>query len=367
MVAGNRVELLHGPDVCLPTMMAAIQAARQEILLEMYWFASDATGQSFAQALAERAQAGVRVCVTYDAVGSFEADRGMFERMRRAGCDVHEWNPVNLTGDFSFGGLNRRNHRKMLIVDGRMGMTGGVNLGDPWASEKDGGLGFRDDMVAIEGPAVRAMRDIFFTTFRGPSREAALSAQLGSDEPMGTSRVRIVANDSLRHRRLIERAYLRRIRTARERVLITNSYFIPRRVVRHALAQAARRGVDVRVLVPTESDVPIVSYATRRLYGWLLDRGIRIYEWTQSILHSKTAAIDGQWCTVGTHNIDYRSWAYNLEINVVVEDPKVARRLERRMLQDMAMSNQVDPYDWRFRPLGTRVLEELFYRMRRLL
>lgn len=349
-------------------MMEAIGAARQEILLEMYWFASDATGQSFARALEAKAREGVRVCVTYDAVGSFEADRSMFARMRAAGCDVYEWNPVNLvSGNFSFAGVNRRNHRKMLIVDGRVGMTGGVNLGDAWAAEADGGLGFRDDMILIEGPAARAMREIFLDAFRGPLRDAALAADLGSHEPAGNSRVRVLANDSFRHRRLIERAYVRRIRTARERILIMNSYFIPRRVVRHALAHAVGRGVQVRVLVPTESDVPVVTYATHRLYGWLLDRGIEIYEWTQSILHSKIAAIDGHWCTVGTHNIDYRSWAYNLEINIVVEDPLVAQRLETRVLADMEASTPVDAYDWRFRPLGTRVLEEVFYRMRRLL
>jgi cardiolipin synthase len=368
MLGGNRVELLHGPESCLPAMMSAIESARQEILLEMYWFASDATGQAFARALEAKARAGLRVCVTYDAVGSFEADRAMFERMRESGCDVYEYNPVRFaSGNFSLGGLNRRNHRKMLVIDGFLGQTGGVNLGDPWASERDGGLGFRDDMISIEGPAARAMRAIFLATFRGRTRATALADALGENEPIGSSRVRVLVNDKRRQRRLIERAYMRRIRTARERILITNSYFIPRFVVRHALAQAVRRGVEVNVLVPVESDVPVVTYATHRLYGWMLERGIRIYEWTQGILHSKTAAIDGQWCTVGTHNLDYRSWAYNLEINVVVEDPVVARQLETQMLRDLSESQLVDAYNWRFRPLGTRVLEEIFYRMRRLL
>jgi cardiolipin synthase len=292
----------------------------------------------------------------------------MFDRMRQAGCDVFEFNPVVLgSGNFSFAGLNRRNHRKMLVVDGCVGMTGGVNLGNPWAPESAGGLGFRDDMIRIEGPAVHAMREIFLGTFRGQVRERALAAELGAAQAAGSARVRVLANDRWRRRRLIERAYLRRIRTARERILIVNSYFIPRRVVRHALAQATRRGVQVRVLVPLESDVPVVSYATRRLYGWMLARGIQIYEWTQGILHSKIAAIDRSWCTVGTHNLDYRSWAYNLEINVVVEDPVVANRLDAQVAQDIAASTPVDAYAWRFRPLGTRVLEELSYRLRRLL
>jgi cardiolipin synthase len=137
--------------------------------------------------------------------------------------------------------------------------------------------------------------------------------------------------------------------------------------VRQALAAAARRGVDVRVLVPQQSDVPVVTYATHRLYDWLLTRGIKMYEWPDGILHSKVAAIDGEWCTVGTHNLDYRSFAYNLEINVVVEDPQVAKILESRIERDLARGDVIDPYHWRFRPLGTRLLEELFYAFRRLL
>lgn len=348
-------------------MMEAIESARQEILLEMYWFASDATGQRFARALEDKARAGVRVCVTYDAVGSFEADRGMFARMQRAGCFVCEWNPLRSgSGGFTFGTWNRRNHRKLLIIDGCVGFTGGVNLGDAWAPESEGGLGFRDDMVRIEGPAAGAMRTLFLGTFRGEGREAVLAHDL-SCEPRGTSRVRMLANDSRRHRRLIERAYLQRIRAARSRISIVNSYFIPRRVMRHALAAAVRRGVDVRVLVPQESDVPVVTYATHRLYDGLLARGIRIHEWTDGVLHSKVAAIDGEWCTVGTHNLDYRSFAYNLEINVVVEDPAVARVLETRLDHQFERGVPVNRHDWRFRPLGARILEEIFYAFRRLL
>jgi cardiolipin synthase len=291
----------------------------------------------------------------------------MFARMQRAGCSVYEWNPLRFgSGGFTFGGWNRRNHRKLLIVDGRIGFTGGVNLGDSWAPESEGGLGFRDDMVRIEGPAAGAMRTLFLGTFRGDAREAVLDANL-SCPPMGRSRVRVLANDSRRHRKLIERAYLARIRAARSRISIVNSYFIPRRVMRHALAAAVRRGVDVRVLVPQESDVPVVTYATHRLYDGLLARGIQIYEWTDGVLHSKVAAIDGEWCTVGTHNLDYRSFAYNLEVNVVVEDPQVAQQLEARIERDFARGAPVDHHNWRFRPLSTRVLEEVFYAFRRLL
>jgi cardiolipin synthase len=166
---------------------------------------------------------------------------------------------------------------------------------------------------------------------------------------------------------VIERAYLQRIRHARERILITNSYFIPSRRMRYALAKAVRRGVRVRVLLPGQSDVPVAAYAARYLYGYLLRHGIELYEWSQSVLHSKTAVIDGDWCTVGTHNIDRRSSTYNLEINVVVEDREVAARLAARMQQDMEASPRVDAEAWRFRPLSVRLLEVFFYLFRRFL
>ena len=366
--AGNHVQLLHDGTQCFPAMLEAIAGAQHEILLEMYWFGSDATGRRFAQALGDKARAGVRVCVTYDAVGSFEADPAMFQGLREAGCGVYQFNPLELfRRRFRFARLNRRNHRKQLIVDGRIGITGGVNIGDPWAAESEGGLGFRDDMIRIEGPAVRAMRTIFLATYSGPYRIEALAADLGSDEPVGTCSVRVLTNQGRAQRRVIERAYLARIRSARTRILITNSYFIPSRIVRLALAAAVRRGISVRVLLPVESDVPAVAYATRRLYDWLLTHGIELYEWGQSILHSKTAVIDGEWCTVGTHNLDQRSWAYNLEINVVVEHSAVTRVLETRMQSDFDSSVPVDLRTWRFRPLGTRILELFFYAFRSLL
>jgi cardiolipin synthase A/B len=361
------VQLLHDGAQCFPAMLDAIAGAQHEILLEMYWFGSDQTGRRFAAALSAKAREGVRVCVTYDAVGSFEADPAMFRQLREAGCGVYQFNPLELfRRRFRFARLNRRNHRKQLIVDGRVGITGGVNLGDPWAPESEGGLGFRDDMIRIEGPGVVAMRAIFLASYVGPHREAALAASLGSDQPVGTCSVLVLTNQPRAQHRVIERAYLARIRSARTRILVTNSYFIPNRVIRRALASAVRRGVSVRVLLPVESDVPAVAYATRRLYDWLLTHGVELYEWGQSILHSKTAVIDGEWCTVGTHNLDHRSWAYNLEINVIVEHSAVTRALETKMQSDFDSSVPVDLRTWRFRPIGTRILELLFYAFRSL-
>jgi cardiolipin synthase len=331
----------------------------------MYWFGSDRTGRRFADALGARARAGVRVLVTYDAFGSLGTDRSMFDDMRAAGCVVYEYNPL-LYWSFSFRRFNRRNHRKILVVDNTVAFTGGVNLGDEWGPAAEGGK-FRDDLVRIEGPAAEEMRAIFFSAFKGHGAKSAFYDAPKAPGACGSTAVRVLANKRFRHRRIIERAYIAEIQAARSRIWITNSYFIPRRIVRIALTSAVLRGVDVRVLLPTESDVPAVMYATHKLYGELMARGIKLFEWSQSILHSKTAVIDGHWCTVGSHNLDYRSWAYNLEINVMVQDQAVAAALERRTSQDLELSRRVDPTIWQFRSLGERVLEELFYRLRRLL
>lgn len=359
----------------LPAMLEAIAQARDEILLEMYWFGSDRTGRMFAEALSARARDGVRVCVTYDAVGSWEADRSMFQHMRAAGCLVHEYNPpAQFFIRLQLQRMHRRNHRKMLIVDGRVGFTGGVNLGDLWAPGDDGTPAFRDDMIRIEGPAVSHMRHIFLGTFRRGTEgvdvliDDEYAHQRGARVSRGVDpRVLVVTNEGRRFRRAIERSYLIRIREAQHSIIITNSYFIPRPAVRRALSAAANRGVRVQLLVPLLGDVPAVTYAGRWLYDWFLRHGIEVYRWTQSMLHSKTAVIDDRWCTVGTHNFDHRSLFYNLEVNALIEDEDVATHMAHRMREDLAKSQRVELRGWRYRPLAERLLELLFFRLRRLL
>jgi len=372
-LAGNRVALLHDGAQCLPAMLDAIASAKHEILLEMYWFGSDRTGRRFAEALADKARGGVRVCVIYDSIGSIEAEESMFDSMRAAGCRVHEYNPVApWRSRFRIGVVHRRDHRKILIVDGRVAMTGGVNLGDPWAPEDEGGQGWRDDMIRIEGPAAPSMRELFLNTWRRVGEQGPGSATSGELQSQphsairGPSPVQVLANHGPA-RRVIRQAYLTELSAARKTAYIANSYFVPDRIVRRALSKAAQRGVDVRVLVPGISDVPAVYYAGRKLYSWLMSRGIRLYEWQNTILHAKTAAIDDRWATVGTYNLDYVSWRFNLEVNVAVHDPTVARALRTRIEQDCAQSLEIKPEQWRFRPPAERLLEQFFYLFRKIL
>ena len=372
-VGGNQVTLLHDGEQCYPAMLHAIESAKEEIFLEMYWFASDTTGERFANALIEKAREGIQVFVIYDAIGSFEADPAQWKKMRAAGCYVFEYNPIALwRRRFRIGVVNNRNHRKMLIVDRNIGFTGGVNIGDPWASAQDGGEGWRDDMIRVEGPAVNQMCRIFLHGLSSIAqgldgvREVS-AARIQEEHDAPDTSVRVLANHFFGERRAIRSEYLRRIEEARARVYITNSYFVPDRRIRLALAEAAQRGVEVRVILPGESDVPAVFYAGRKQYTWMQKRGIHLHEWQGVILHSKTAVIDGAWCTVGTYNLDYRSLRFNLEVTVSVEDQNVAQACERRFLLDLENAPLVDAQAFRFRSLSERFLENFFYLFRKLL
>jgi len=371
LVSGNRVTLLHDGEQAFPAMLEAVSQAKREILLEMYWFASDQVGRQFADALSAKAEAGVGVRVIYDAVGSIQSDNHMFARMRDAGCEVEEYNPIApWRARFRIGVLNNRDHRKLLVVDRQVGFTGGVNLGDEWAPKGAGGEGWRDDTIRIEGPAVAQMCDIFNYGWRRILEPAAARPRFRPPVDTGDgrgSRVRVLANHYFRERRAIRQAYLRRIRAAERSVCITNSYFVPDGQIRRVLSQAVERGVGVRVIVPGQSDVMAVRHAARKLYGRLLEAGIQLYEWQGSILHSKTAVIDGQWCTVGTYNLDARSLRFNLEVIAAVEDAAVAGAMEERFNLDLEHAKPVSYEEWRRRPLHVRMLDDFFYRFHRLL
>jgi cardiolipin synthase A/B len=368
LVGSNRVRLLRDGREAFPAMLEAIAGAEREVLLEMYWFGSDATGWRFADALMRKASQGCDVRLIYDAVGSWETDGEIFDALREAGCEVLDYHPIApWRRRFRIGVVNSRNHRKMLVVDGRTGFTGGLNIGDPWAPEEEGGEGWRDDVVRVQGPVVQSMRELFHVTWRqllgAPSHSAGRVHQARAQE----GPVKVLANQYLGERRLIRRTYLQRIRAARRRIFIANSYFIPDRVVRRALAAAVRRGVDVRVLLPGESDLFAVQSASQHLYTWLLKKGVRLYEWGGAVLHSKSAVIDGCWSTIGTYNLDWRSWRFNLEIVVAIEDPAFARTMEASFERDLDDASPVQFRHWRFRPLSQRVLEWFFFLFRKLL
>jgi cardiolipin synthase len=346
-------------------MLAAIAAAQREVLLEMYWIGPDTVGERFRDALVARARAGVRVCVIYDAVGSMGITPAWWRPLFAAGGRAVEYHSISpLDPRFRIERIELRDHRKMLVVDGDAGFTGGLNLASPWLPVSQGGAAWRDDVIEVEGFAAQELRALFYRTWRKLTREAApLDVR-----PLSRRHVRPVwvLASQWRTRRSIHREYVVRIGQARSRVDIANSYFVPDRRVRAALFRAVRRGVRARVLVPAKSDVPVVQFATEALFDTLLRHGIEIWALPGTMLHSKTAIVDDLWTTIGTYNLDERSWRKNLEVNLAVEDSDFARHVRDWFERDLDAATRIDLTTWRSRSLTRRGFEWAAYAMRRM-
>jgi cardiolipin synthase len=364
-VGTDEVRLLRDGAQAFPAMLHAIANAKREILLEMYWIGDDAVGKCFREALVARARAGVRVCVVHDALGSLGITPAWWRPLFAAGGRAVEFHSLSpLDPRFQLARLETRDHRKMLVVDGAVGFTGGFNLALPWLPSGPRGDAWRDDMIEVRGGAALELRSLFYRTWRSLTRERPPA----DVEPLRKRRSRPVwvLASQWRFRRSIHREYLVRINRARERIDVANSYFVPDRSVRAALFRAVRRGVAVRVLVPAVGDVPVVQYAVEALFEALLRGGVRIWSLPGTMLHAKTAIIDDAFTTVGSYNLDQRSWRKNLEVNLAVEDAEFARHVRRWFEQDLARASPVDAETLRRRTLAQRGLQWAAYALRRL-
>jgi cardiolipin synthase A/B len=361
----DRVRLLRDGAAAFPAMLEAIAAAEREILLEMYWIGTDKVGERFRDALAERARAGVTVRVVYDSLGSLGVTSGFWDPLTNAGADVREFHSI-LPFDpaFRWDRIEQRDHRKLLVVDSRFGFTGGINLGQQWAPIADGGEGWRDDMVEVEGEAAEEMRTLFYRTWRRVAR-GTVPTDLRPLPRRKTRPVWVLASQR-RHRRSIHREYLVRIAGAKKTVDIANSYFVPDRSVRSALFRAVARGVRVRVLMPERSDVQAVQYAAEALFDTLLRHGVELHAMSGPMMHSKTAIIDRSFVTIGSYNLDERSWRKNLEINLAVEDEAFGEHCASWFDRDADASPRVELHAWRDRSIARRGVEWVAWALREL-
>lgn len=364
-VDDDEVCLLRDGKEAFPAMLDAIAAAEREVLLEMYWVSPDAVGLRFLDALAARARAGVRVRVIYDAVGSIAITPGFWASLVRAGGEIvpfHSVFPIRNT--LTLDVLERRDHRKMLVIDGKVGFTGGINLSRQWLPKEEGGDAWRDDMIGVRGEVAHELRALFYDTWR----RATLSTTPPDLRPIRRRRQRrvFVLANPWRKRRDVRREYLRRIYFAKSRIDIANPYFVPNRSVRGALVHAATRGVKVRVLVPEHGDVRIVQFAVEAFFEHLLKHAIDIYMLPNRVMHAKTAIIDDSFATIGSYNLDERSWRKNMEVNLAVEDEAFARHVRESFDEDCRHARRIDLGDWRARPTARRALEWIAYGLRRL-
>lgn len=373
-IGGDQVRLLRDGVEAFPAMLEAIEIARKEILLEMYWVGADAVGAKFREALAAKARAGVTVRVIYDAVGSLGISPSFWQPLLDAGGEVREFHPVSpLRPTFELSRIEQRDHRKLLVIDGHSGFTGGLNLARAWLPLEDGGEAWRDDMIEVRGYVAEEMRTLFYKTWRRVWLRN-LPLDLG---PMNVPRdlvplskrpqAKVYVLASLRRsRRNLRREYLSRINRARVSIDIANSYFVPERSVRNALYRAVLRGVKVRVIVPAKSDVAVVQFAVEAMYEALLRHGVEVYCYPGPMMHAKTAIIDDHFATIGSYNLDERSRSKNLEVNVAVEDAPFATYVRKWFDRDIENATRLDLYEWRARPLVRRGIEYMAFALRKL-
>ncbi len=367
LIPGHMVHLLRNGAEAFPAWIEAIDKAQTRVSMEMYIFSDDGIGRRFAEALARAAQRGVQVRLLYDYVGCIDTPAAFFQRLRGFGVHVvgyHKyrfWRP-------HFWALIRRNHRKSLICDGEIAFTGGINISNEWVSQADGGNGWLDAAVAVEGPAVARMERTFLRTWnrRAPRRMRLRPDGLPAPGPAGSVSLMVVSNGERHDRFAIRRAALHAIRESRERVLLANPYFVPDRGVLRALVRAAARGVDVRLLVPLVSDQRILDFATRSVFGPLLAVGVRIFR-SQVVTHTKAIMVDDAFASIGSYNFDHRSLAYNLEMVVNVVDQTYATEVGTMLIADMAASQELTAEAFARRGWLERLLEKIAYGLRRWL
>ena len=372
MLPGHRLRLLFGGGEAYPAMLEAIASARSEVLFETYLWASDANGRRFVDAVCIKAQEGVQIRCIIDGAGSFGFDGNDIDRMRSAGVRLAVFHPV---GPWRHRwGWQVRDHRKLLIVDGRFAFAGGMNIGNDYAPVDWGGRGWNDVHAILEGPVLRDLLRLFEQSWRSSAPwnfEPAHQARRLALEPVpvhgATARVQVLAVGKFLARRQIQHQIQHAFSAARERIWIEAAYFIPNRALRGSLKRAARRGVDVRVIVPRHNDVPGLADASRSTWSSLLRAGVRIFEWLPGMLHAKTICIDGAWSMVGSYNLDARSLHYNWEITLVVLDSDIAARLEEKFAADLTLSEAVHPARWRRRGFLQKLRERFFYFFRVLL
>ena len=368
LMVGNKVVLLQNGPATYKAMLTAIAGARNHINMESYIFEDDEIGQKFADALIAKQVQGVQVSLIYDSVGSSNSPKEFFKRLTDRGIQVLEFNPVNpLAGNKSLYQVANRDHRKLLIVDGQTAFMGGVNISGVYSTGASGsaskgkpgsGAPWRDTHLQVHGPVVAEFQKLFLATWEKQKGDAmAQRAFFPVASGTGGEVVRAIGSSPDDPYSLIYATLISAIDSAETTVRITNAYFVPDPQLLAALIDAAGRGVDVRLILPSNTDNWMVFNAGRSHYDRLLQRGVKIYERRGPLLHAKTALIDGVWSTVGSANLDRRSFLHNQEINAVVLGPEFGAQMQAMFDADIAASDEITLEKWRQRSLGDRLSE----------
>jgi cardiolipin synthase len=376
LTTGNQVHLLQDGPATYQAMYAAILAAQDHINLETYILDDDEVGQRFAQALIAKQQQGVQVNLIRDSVGTLDTPATFFQPLIDSGIQILEFNPINPTVARKEWALNQRDHRKLLIVDGRTAFLGGINISSVYSggsfqrgsrsrtnSVPDAGPAWRDTDLQLQGPVVAELQKLFLATWESQKgKPLAARNYFPPPEHAGQEVVRAIGSSPDEPYSLIYVTLLSAIASAETSVHLTNAYFVPDPQLLDALEAAARRGVDVTLILPSQTDSWLVFHAGRNYYDRLLRAGVKIHERRGVILHAKTALIDGVWATVGSTNLDWRSFLHNYELNAVVLGTGFGKQVQTMFAKDLAASDAITLEQWQDRALHLR-LQEWFAQM----
>jgi len=374
LVLGNKLTLLQNGPATYQAMFAAIRGAKNHINLETYIFNDDEAGNQFSDLLLERQAAGVQVNVIYDSVGGISTPKTFFDRLRDGGIQVLEFNPVNpLAGNKKEWLLNNRDHRRQLVIDGRTAFTGGINISDTYSSAPSGKrtrkksdqtpdptAGWRDTHIRIEGPVVAEFQKLYMDTWARQKGEPLASKNYFPVlKAQGDEIVRAIGSTPDDPDSLIYLTLMSAISHAEREVHLTIAYFAPDPQLLKALTDAARRGVEVKLVLPSHSDSWPIFNLGRSYYTELLRGGVRIYERRGAVMHAKTACIDGVWSTIGSTNLDWRSFLHNDEINAVILGRGFAEQMEAMFARDVVESDEITLGQWKHRPWMMRFKESM--------
>jgi cardiolipin synthase len=356
IVTGNRIEALQNGDEIFPAMLAAIRQARLTITFETYIYWSGDIGRQFAEALSERARAGVRVRLMLDWLGSEKMSGSLLGRMRVAGVEIERYHPVKW---YSLGRLNNRTHRKVLIVDGVLGFTGGVGIADQWSGHAQDPDHWRDMHFRVQGPVVAQMQTAFLDNWiKTTGNVLHGEPYFPLLEAHGTQAMHFFMSSVAGGSESMRLMYLAAITAAEHSIDMEAAYFVPDDLMRDELLRARARGVRIRILVPGDHiDSETVRIASRRSWGPLLDAGMLIYEYQPTMLHCKMLIFDQHMVSIGSTNFDARSFELNDEASLNVYDPEFAGRMTAIFEQDLVLAKAYTAAAWRRRPLAERFAE----------
>ena len=368
LTTGNRVNVLIDGPQTYSAIEAALRAARHNIHIETFIYGPGDVGQRFADLLAQKRKEGLEVRLLYDSLGSRETPREFFEQLRQQNVEVREFRPLSPIKTPEVWKLQNRDHRKIIVVDGQIGFTGGINIDstyDSASTSKPGperGLedGWRDTHIEIQGPAVAQLQTLFVGNWQQAGEHEDLSAKdkyFPTIKPAGDNLVTIVANDSESNDRSLYGTYVAAFTCATKRLWITHAYFAPNEELLTALIDAAKRGVDVRLIVPSFTDSRVVLNATQATFTQLLNAGVKIYELKDALLHAKSVVVDGTVSIIGSSNLDMRSFLHNDEVNAIVISRDTARRMEEVFQRDQQAARPVELKAWEQRSLWQRTKE----------